>query len=250
MGLFDRFMPTPPQQAAPNAVLPGQQPVPGQTVPGNIPPVDPNAPAPTGLDANGQPLVVAEPVVPDSPLDQFKNLWETVPLDPNNPAVVEQKPLTAEAVQEVMKNANFTPQITDEQRAAITAGGEGATEAFNAALNSVAQQVMVQSTLVGNKLNENQIKQAIEKHMSTLPEMLRLQSSTQHLKDSNPLFDNPAIKPVIAATQAQLLQKFPNATDAEITTMAQEFVVAMGESFNPAVTSDVPEGEDWTKFVE
>jgi hypothetical protein len=65
------------------------------------------------------------------------------------------------------------------------------------------------------------------------------------------LFSNPAIKPVIDATQAQLLQKYPDATQAELTKMTQEYIVAMGAAFNPQTpASDLPAGEeDWSKFV-
>jgi hypothetical protein len=148
-----------------------------------------------------------------------------------------------------MAGANFAPQITAEQQAAITAGGEGAQEAFNAALNSVAQQVMTQATLVGNKLGEKQIQAAIEKHMATIPELLRTQGSTEHLRTTNPIFENPAVKPVVEATQAQLLQKFPNATHAEITTMTQDYILAMGESFAPPGPT-TPDGEqDWNAFL-
>lgn len=234
--------------AAPVAAVPGQlTPAPGQ--PGNIAPL-------TGVAPDGQvaavpaAIVPVETQVPDSPLDPFKTLWEDVPIDPNAPVETAPVELTAEAVQKVMEGANFVPQITDDQRAAIVAGGEGAQEAFNAALNSVAQQVMTQATLVGNKLSERQIQVAIDKHMATIPELLRKQGSTEHLRTTNPIFENPAVKPIIDATQAQLLQKFPQASHAEITKMTQDFILAMGESFAPPTETLVPGETDWGSFLK
>lgn len=257
MSILDMFRTAPITSPAPvapvaPAPVPGTTPTPGTAPgqPGNIPAPQPGAPAEQGVIPAPEPVAPVEPVVPDSPLAPFEKLWDTPPIDPNAPAPTEIPELKAEDVQKIMANANFTPQITDEQRAAIVAGGEGATEAFNAALNSVAQQVMTQATLVGNKLTEKQVAAAIEKHMSNLPELLRNQGSTEHLRTTDPLFENPAVKPIIDITQQQLLQKFPNASLAEITQMTRDFILAMGESFSPPVDTSVPGETDWGKFLE
>ena len=258
MGLFDIFTSNQPATpAAPVAPAPAPAAGPGEPVvtapgaPGNIPAPQPGAPAEQGVVPAPEVITPAEPAKPDSPLAKFEKLWEPIPTDPNAPPAHGELPeLKAEDVQKVMANANFVPQITDEQKAAIVAGGEGAQEAFNAALNSVAQQVMVQATLVGNKLSEKQITAAIEKHMATIPELLRAAGSTEHLRTTNPLFENPAVKPIVEATQQQLLQKFPNASHAEITKMTEDFILAMGESFSPVVDTSVPGETDWEKFLE
>jgi len=244
MGLFDTIFGKAPEQPAPTQQL---QPAP----PGNIPTpqvaVDPNNPT--------APVVPVTPVVPEkideSPLAEFKDMWETKPIveDPNAPpAPVE---LTAEAVQKIVAKTDFSKVITPESMAAITAGGEGAAEAFAQAMNQVAQQVMVQSTMVGNKLTEQAVNKAREEFSASLPEMLRKQSSTDHLRSANPLFTNPAVKPVMEAIQSQLLQKHPNATNAEITTMSEKFIMAMGEEFSPkeVINDNSTEGTDWDKFM-
>jgi len=243
MGMFDLFTQNQSPAPAP-APQQGGQPAP----PGNIPAPANGAPPEQGVVPPEGGTQAGETNVPDSPLAPFEKLWEPVPNDPNAPEVTANQELKAEDVQKVMQNANFTPQISAEQQAAITAGGEGAQEAFNAAMNSVAQQVMVQATLVGNKLAEKQVEAAIEQKLSDIPQLLRDQGSAEHLKTANPLFDNPAVKPVVEATRQQLLQKFPNATHQEITTMTQDFILAMGESFAPK--PETPAGEqDWTKFL-
>jgi hypothetical protein len=105
--------------------------------------------------------------------------------------------------------------------------------------------------MVNNKLSEQAIAAAVQAEVAKMPGMLRQQASTDHLKTVNPLFDNPAIKPVAEATQKQLLQQFPNATHAEITDMTQKFLTEMGAAFAPKVEeTGLPEGEtDWTKFI-
>lgn len=251
--MFDIFTQTP---AAP-AAAPTAVPVPGQPVPGT--PVEPGMiPPGAGVtDPNNStiPLTVTEPVVaepdkPELPLDQFKTLWDDVPIDPNAPKPAVPAVLKAEDIQKAVANANFTQAITPEQLTAIGKGGEEAQQAFTEAMNLVAQQVMVQATLVGSKITNSAVAKAIELERDKIPQMLREQATTAHLTDTNPLFDNPAIKPIIEQTKAQLLAKNPSATPAEITQMTQDFILAMGEAFAPKVPDLAPGETDWTKFVE
>lgn len=259
MGIFDIFAQTPTEPVAPVTtttapvvpVVPGQ-PVPGAPVePGNLPPdagvTDPNN---TTIPPITAAPVEPKPTKPELPLDQFKTLWDDVPIDPNAPAPDEPIVLKAEDIQKAVANANFTQAITPEQLKAIGAGGEEATKAFGEAMNLVAQQVMVQATLVGSKITDNAVARAIEIERAKIPQMLREQATTAHLIDTNPIFDNPAIKPIIEQTKAQLLAKNPTATPEQITKMTQDFILAMGEAFAPKVPDLAPGETDWSKFVE
>ena len=253
MGIFDIFTQTP--QTAAQPAQPATPPA-TPTQPGNLPAEPQVAGQQTPVtDANGvipQQPAAPEPNTPDSPLDQFKGLWET---DPNKPADPNATPVALDpaAVQKVVAKADFSSAITPENLAAIAEGGEAAQTAFANSLNAVAQQVLAQSTLVGNKLTEQAVTRALAAQEAKLPDMLRNQAVTNHLKDTNPLFSNPAVKPVIEATQAQLTQKFPNASPAEIATMAQDYIVAMGETFAPKPVVNNSSGADdvdWDAFMQ
>lgn len=253
MGLFDMF--TANTSTSPAAAPTPAAPAPVQ--PGNLPDRG-GAPAPAtpGTEVNGvvPAPVVAGPEVPDSPLAQFEKFWDTVPNEEGNSATPVQ--LDQAKLQEVISKADFTGGITPEDLAAVTAGGEGAAAAFTKALNTVAQQVILQSTMASNKMQEQSINAAITKQAASIPELIRAQSASNTLQAANPLFSNPAVKPIIEAMQVQLLAKNPNATPAEVTTMAQDFVSALGESFAPKAV--IPAGQpgaqvdttDWTKFLE
>jgi hypothetical protein len=253
MGMFDIFTqpaaaPVATQSATPPAT---PAPVPGTPVePGNLPPnagvTDPNNPT---IPPTTTPPVVAEPVTPELPLDQFKTLWDAVPTDPNSPSPDTPVELKAEDIQKAVANANFTQAITPEQLTAISAGGEEAQKAFGEAMNLVAQQVMVQATLVGSKITDNAVAKALEAERAKIPQMLRDQATTAHLTDTNPIFDNPAIKPIIEQTKAQLLAKNPSATPEQITQMTQDFILAMGEAFAPKAPDITPGETDWSKFL-
>lgn len=248
MSVFDIFKSAPAQQPAPAT----------QATPGNIPPqsADPAAPGnptlpATDPSANPAQTQATDPATPDSPLDQFKDLWHTEPnKDAGTPEPIVPT-LATEDVQKALANHNFTQGITPEQLAAISAGGEEAQAAFIQAMNATAKQVMTSSTLVSNKLVEQAVTRALEQQAAKVPDMLRSQAASNHLQDSNPIFSNPAVKPIMEATQAQLMQKFPTATPAELTKMTNDYITAMGEAFSPKPATDtsVINATDWEKFL-
>ena len=71
----------------------------------------------------------------------------------------------------------------------------------------------------------------------------------QKLKAQNPIFSNPAVAPIIEATTSQLQTKYPDASPAELTQMAQDYVLAMSQAFNPETPPETPAGEtDWSDW--
>ena len=257
MSLFDRFLSKPDAASAPNTTItPNTAPAAAPSTPGNIPPsTDPATQQTQQTDANG--LIPSQQPAPgtgnknDSPLDQFSKLWEDVPNKDADPTVVTPTQLNPEDLQKVMGKVDFSGAISAENVAAINAGGEGAAAAFTDAMTKVAQQVMVQSTLVSNKLTEKAVAQAIEATEAKIPSLLRSQATASHLKDSNPLFNDPAIAPIIDATRDQLQTKFPNDTPAETTQKLNDYITAMGAAFAPppAAATSVDKRRDFSSFL-
>lgn len=247
MGLFDIFTSQPATQPATQQPASPQQQQPG--APGNIPNPGEAGAAPATTNGGTLPAAPTEPA-DNSPLATFKDLWEPIPTDPNAPSDTAPKPLSAEDVQKVVSKVDFTSMLGQETLASIAAGGEEAQKAFQQAMNTVAQQVMVQSTMVSNKLTEQAVAAAVAKQMKELPSLLREQSIANHSAESNPIFKNPAVKPIIESTQKQLAQKFPNATPQEIATMTKNYIIAMGEAFGPPpATNKSEDGTDWEAFL-
>ncbi len=238
--------PAPTNNAAnPNtAVASGVQPVPDGSI-SNPPAVDTvNTP---GTAANG--VVPNNVNTPENPLDQFATLWET---DPNavktenfTPEVLDQTKL-----QEVMSKVDMTAAVTPENLAAIKAGGDEAATALMSSLNSVAQQTLMQSTVISNKMIEQAVLKTQEAMTAQIPDILKAHNLTNSLQEQNPIYSNPAVAPVIDAVKSQLRLKNPNATTTELTTMAQEFVKTMAGALVPAApATETPAGEtDWSNF--
>ncbi len=221
--------------------------------PGNIP----DQPLPVTSQTNGTspngtvPVAAAEPQVPDSPLDQYKGLWENKPIDPNAPpSNLVPKNLDPAQLTAAMAKADFSSVMTPQLMEAITAGGEGAAKAMMDAMNGVARQSMTQSTLINEKLMNQRMEAAIASMEARMPDMLRQHNSAAHAQDANPLFSNPAIKPIIDATRAQLLQQFPNDTPAQTTAKLDNYLQVMGQTFNPAPAPVAdPNEQDWSKYL-
>lgn len=244
MSLFDIFT----KQATPAAPT---TPAPTPSQPGSIPDQQAVTTQQTAATAvNG--VVPQQPTQKkdDSPLAAYTEMWEAIPKPPKDPSA-EYTPLDAATLQTAMSKADLAASISPEIMAAIVNGGEGSAVAFTQAMNQVAQQSMVQSTLINEKLTAQAVERAIKAMESKLPEMMRSQASSAHVADSNPLFSNPAIKPVIDATREQLQSKYPRDTPAQITEKLNNYVKAMGEAFNPAAPDPAKATEvDWNKFLQ
>ena len=238
--------------AAPNTATPAPTATPA--APGNLPDgAGVTNPATPGTDVNGVvPATPAEPATTDSPLAQFDKLWEPV----TTPEGQDDTPVQLDPakLQEIINKADFTKTISPENLNRIAAGGEEAQAAFTESLNTVAQQVLLQSTMASNKMVEQAIATALAKQTASLPDLIKSQTTTNNLQTANPIFSNPAVKPIIEAVQAQLAAKNPNATANELTEMAQNFVTVMGEAFSPTpdASTEANQGQgdiDWTKFL-
>jgi len=200
-----------------------------------------------GTAANG---VVPDNVeTPQSPLDQFKDLWDTKPNE-NTPQGFIPESIDPAKLQEVISKVNMTSVITPELQARINVGGEDAVKANQEALNLVAQQTLMQSTTVANKMFETQSAKLVKSIMDQIPGLVKEQSVNSALHKSNPIFSNPAVAPVISAVKDQLQLKNPNATADELTDMAQNFVKVLGESIAPApINPTDASGEiDWSNW--
>ena len=229
-----------PAQQAPTLAAPGN--IPDQQVPAAV---ESQGTAPNGTVPNA-------PVTTNtasSPLDAYKDLWQTKPTDKSNlnPAPTGLDPKQLEAA---MAKADFSSAMNPDIMAAIAAGGEDASAAFMTAMSNVARQSMTQSTLINEKLTAQAVQQAIAAMEARIPNLVKDHSSASHVQDSNPMYSNPALKPVIDATRTQLLNQYPNDTPAQTTAKLNDYLKVMAETFNPAPAPVAPAGEtDWNKYL-
>lgn len=198
------------------------------------------------------------PTIPPQkdPLEQFKNLWE----NEQNPQQQQEtqfsvySQLDPKKVFESAGRANFTNVVTPELMQAAQQGGEAGVAAMVTAMNAVAQQVFAQSTLATTKLIDNALGKNRDHIIGELPKHITKNLVTNELRTSNPLFNNPAVSPVISALESQFVTKFPNASPSEITKMAQQYILNLGDLFSPKQQpatgpQDNKGQEDWEAFL-
>ena len=148
--------------------------------------------------------------------------------------------------------ADFSSQIPQDVRATIAAGGDEAVAAMMTAMNSVAQASMTQSMLAANKMIDQAVTKAVANQEAKLPTALKAQNLANGIESANPVFSDPAVKPVIEAVASQLQGKFPQASTSEIVAMAEKFVVTMGEAVNPTQVTpadSIPDEQDFSSFL-
>lgn len=228
-------------QAAP--AVPQQQVTPGNLPAGSgqVDPANPTVPAGT----------VATSQEPASPLADFADLWKPVE-GANEPAAMFGN-VDPQKLMEAAKKTDFSKAITQDQMQAIAAGGQGAVEAMAAAMNNVAQTVYANSAMATTKIVEQALAKAQEGYNAKLPGIIKQHTVSDTLRSENPVFSNPAVQPFIAAMEAQLAVKHPNATASELTGMAKQYLEGVGTLFSPKAAPTPEEkakaGEpDWSKF--
>ena len=118
-----------------------------QPQPGNIPPE-------AGATSPNNPTVPAGQGT-DDPLAAFAELWKPIEQKAEMPLFGNVDP---KKLMEAASKTNFAQAIPKDALAKIQAGGEGAMEAFSAAMNQVAQTVFANSALTSAKLMDQALK--------------------------------------------------------------------------------------------
>jgi hypothetical protein len=201
---------------------------------------------------------LAEAAKPDeNPMDKFNELWaapkEGDPVAPSfDPSKMFQ--IDPAKIQEEVSKINFAGSVTKEQLAAIQAGGDDATAAFAAAMNSVAQQTFAQSMLASAKLVEGAMTQANNTLDARIAQEAKKLNVSSSLRETNPALSHPAAEPLVKAMEAQFAQKHPNASSSELTKMAQEYLATFANVAAGKKDEPTPKGAskefDFSNFLE
>lgn len=194
---------------------------------------------------------------PESPLEKFQDLFKVDPTQKQENTENKVDPnQMATSIMEAAGKVDFAKVIAPEDLQKIAAGGQDAVQAFAASLNKVSQTVYGQAAIAATKIAEQQLAAAEERFASKLPTLLNSQSSKNTLLKENKAFQNPAVAPLVEMIHGQLVQKFPNATDSEITAMAQEYFKSAASAFNPEFGKPSKEeqqkaktGDDWEQYA-
>lgn len=228
------------------------------------------APAPAPAATPEQAAVNANPTVPNptntphlvdpnnpgaqvkSPLDNFADLWK------NDPKQQQQQPtgfgpIDPKTFADAAQKLDFSQIIKPENLAAISQGGEAATRAFAESMNGVAQAVYAQSAHATTQLIDSALAKAEASFAAKIPTLIKSHNLTNGLTTENPALSHPAAAPILGALQQQLTLKYPNATEAELKSMAGDYLKNFASLVTPAPTtpqSKAETGTDWDAYFK
>jgi hypothetical protein len=175
----------------------------------------------------------------EAPLAEFKDLWKNEPkLDAAGKPIVENNSIFGQvdsaALLKAAQQIDFTKDIvTPEVLQAIQAGGEQGTAAFLSVLNKSNQLVYAKSAEVTTALIEKGLREAEGRFVDKLPQHVRA-ANVSDLVSQNPMFNDPAARPIIDMVVKQLQANNPNATPRELDEMAGKYFTQFGSTLNTA----------------
>lgn len=243
----------------------GNQPQPGldNTQVTNPNPGNPSDPANQTKGSDGS--VGAFPVVdPDkSPLDGYKDLWQPNKDTKAPVSLVPSFTMDMTKIQAAAGNLDFTKNLDP----AIMANAlKGDPAALASALNSTAQSGFAHAIAATGTIVKEALQQQSDTFFKTVvPDMFRRERITNGVNSANPAFSDPAMLPIVRATEQQMSQKYPTASPEEITKHTQEFLSGMATAIargNKQQITDVPTldntsiygfsggNTDWDKWIE
>lgn len=235
-------------QPAPQVQNPAPQPgnFPAQPTPGMA--TDPANPA---VPVAGNPAPA--PAAPEG-FDKFNDLWKPA----ESPANATPEPLfnvKPEQLMEVARKVDFTKVMNPEQLQAVAQGGQGAVQAMQQIMNTVAQTVYAQNMHATTKMVEQAVQKTQEQMLAQLPQQIKLQNVSESIRGDNPAFNHPAAAPIMGALQQQLTVKYPNATAAEIASMARDYMSGFAQTLQPKPTQSQLDSQssgnfDWDKWAQ
>ena len=193
-------------------------------------------------EANGQEA--------SSPLDAYKDIWDNMSNgqeDAGNVLTFDRAKLA-----EVANKMDFTDSITPEQLSAIANGGEAAIKTLANVLNTTSRNAYLNSTETTSHLINNALNRTVENFTSSLPQHIKKANVSQTMQQENPMYNDPAVAPVLQALENQLTAKYPNATAHEITQHAKEYLTkfagVVAPQPNPQDTNKLPPELDFSSW--
>lgn len=218
-----------------------------------VAPAPAQAPAPASVEANNtvpnSTTAPAQQGQAQSPLDAYKDLWQTKPDEKGNGQVLN---FNKEKLREVSNQMDFTESVTPENMKALTEGGEGAVKALADILNTIGRNTYNNSVETTSHLINNALGITTKNIESNIPGYIKKATVSNNLRSENPMFNNPAVAPMLSAIETQLAAKYPDASAEEITTHAKQYLTQFAEVIAPKPTQQastkVPAEQDFSKW--
>lgn len=182
-----------------------------------------------------------------SPLDQFKDLFN-IEQDPKAPAEDPNASwfnLDQDKMLEAANKVSFTnvPQFGELAQKALS----GDTEALGNLLDTVLRGAYVRNAMLAGTISEKAGRAALERISNELPNKVRDISSQESVAQLNPMFQHPAMRPMVDSLRQQIQRKYPDASSKEIANLTNEYLSTISKQM---AASQEPDPTDRRKAEE
>lgn len=142
-------------------------------------------------------------------------------------------------VAELAKTMNFAPSTPEMQALAMKAL-QGDMQAFTEYNNAMMQNMYVQVLTQTSGISEKIAREGINRLKDTIPNTVRSISTTSNLQKQNPIFTDPAAKPMVDMIRAQVELKNPTATPEQVTEQVAKYFQDFAGVIAPKAVSTEP----------
>lgn len=231
-GLLNMFA----NKGAPNPA-PNPAPTPAAQVPGA--PVPPTSGPAAGTQQQAFQQSGTLPPKEQAPLAEFADIWNTPVQEGGVPPSLDDPYLRIDEakVQELVNGMNFA-QPTPQQQELFAKAMQGDVNAFAEILNGVAREVYFQAALNAAQVSERVARIGVERLRDNIPKQVRSISSSETLYKTNPLLNNPALRPMVNAVQSQFQLKHPTASPSELAEMTNKYFQDSAHLFAPTAFAE------------
>lgn len=215
----------------------------------------------------GQPQVSGQPQTSVQTQDEFASLWEPTldkegkPIPASDPALSNgiNFNLDVGALDKHYSGIDFTKGINTELFNHVAAGGEQALAALPQIINHAVRQAVLTSAQGTARLVQGTVQNA-DTNIASLVQAEVKKLGLQDTVRQNPVYSNPLYAPVVSMVQQQVLQKYPNATQADLSRAVDSYFKRLGSDLNPGASNQQPfnignhnaqtagAGTDWTQY--
>lgn len=183
----------------------------------------------------------AAPTSQKNPLDEFSKLFENVKkegddgVDPDSPDAPIFNIDPAKLQEEVSKMQFLS---WDELKETASKALSGDPDALMQLLENSSRAAYAKAAQLSGVLSERASKTSMERLTKQLPSHVRNMQGSDELAGLNPVFNHPAVKPLIEPVRQQFQSKYPDSSPREIATMVQNYLKNISESLTVDDGSD------------
>lgn len=190
-----------------------------------------------------------------SPLDGFAEIWQTPATVPNQAPNFAADAIAfdanqMQAIKQKISSMNFLAGASAET---VQLALSGNVEAFSSVINSAVQQALLQSMQLSGAMVNQGLRGRSQELLSHFPEIVRQQLASQQLHQDNPLFSNPATKPMLEALESALVRNQPNLSPQQVSQVAQSYLQDFAKTLipqTPVQQTQQGASDDWNNFFK